>query len=608
MKSLLCTVFAVVSIVFVDSRAQDVNNLAFDMGTPQFMIQYVNPATGSDDNIGSREKPLATVTAAWNKITPNVNLILGVKIVLQRGTYTNAHFPQYWENRWGTMQAPVIIESEEGASSVTISTGFNIANCNYIYLIGLTLNAPDATADVVHIDHCKTVLLRNCTLQGNRTTTQECLKVNQSQYLYIEHCDISGAWDNAVDMVAVQFGHIKNNKIHNSGDWTFYTKGGSGYLAINGNEFYDGGTGGYTAGQGTGFQFMSVPWLHYEAYDCKIVNNIVHDCEGAAFGVNGGYNILIAHNTAYRCGKRSHVFEAVFGSRSCDGQPGSDFDTCGVYLTYGGWGNSRIADGDNYTRIPNKNVFVYNNIFYNPEGYQSEFQHFTIAGKYSGDFQAGSNVTTPTLADDNLVFKGNIIWNGNESKPLGVGDENGCGVDNPTCNEEQIRKENSINTLQPDFTDAERGDFSPVAKGKIQTAKTFTIPDFTGKDRPAKPETVHGVYSNLFSRDFKNDFRDGNPVAGAIQNSPTTDVTDNNTQNNSNVVWYNNGMLHINSTIPTATRVTMYSINGNSVYSAMIQPNTTQLQLHHLGLSKGVYAFVLQSSTTVTSYLFAVTE
>ena len=49
---------------------------------------------------------------------------------------------------------------------------------------------------------------------------------------------------------------------------------------------------------------MTPPWFHYESSDVKFVNNVLHDVDGAAFGVWGGYNILMAHNTAYRYGIR----------------------------------------------------------------------------------------------------------------------------------------------------------------------------------------------------------------------------------------------------------------------------------------------------------------
>lgn len=68
------------------------------------------------------------------------------------------------------------------------------------------------------------------TLQGHGTnadtyTVQETIKANQCTFLYIEDSDISKAYDNAIDFVAVQGGQVIRNKIHGAGDWCFYTKG-----------------------------------------------------------------------------------------------------------------------------------------------------------------------------------------------------------------------------------------------------------------------------------------------------------------------------------------------------------------------------------------------
>lgn len=49
------------------------------------------------------------------------------------------------------------------------------------------------------------------------------------------------------------------------------------------------------------------------------MNNVIRDVTGAGLGVYGGYNILMAHNTLYRVGKRSHMLEIKLGDRSCDG-------------------------------------------------------------------------------------------------------------------------------------------------------------------------------------------------------------------------------------------------------------------------------------------------
>ena len=82
---------------------------------------------------------------------------------------------------------------------------------------------------------------------------QEAIKLNQCQGIYIESVDVSGAWDNAIDMVAVQWGHVINSAIHFAG-WCIYTKGGSAYFVVSGNEIYDCGESGFSAGQGTGMR------------------------------------------------------------------------------------------------------------------------------------------------------------------------------------------------------------------------------------------------------------------------------------------------------------------------------------------------------------------
>ena len=58
---------------------------------------------------------------------------------------------------------------------------------------------------------------------------------------------------------------------------------------------------------------MASPFTHYEASSVLIEGNSVRDTEGAAFGVNGGANVLIRRNIATRIGARSHVLEVACG-------------------------------------------------------------------------------------------------------------------------------------------------------------------------------------------------------------------------------------------------------------------------------------------------------
>jgi hypothetical protein len=355
--------------------------------------------------------------------------------------------------------------------------------------------------DVVQIQASSHVLLRDTTIRGTGVIAtyavpQEALKVNQSQHVYIENCDISGAWDNAIDFVAVQYGHVVGSRIHRSGDWAMYAKGGSAYLTITGNEFYDAGTGGFTAGQGTGFEFMVAPWLHYEASDIAFTNNLIHDVEGAGFGVNGGFNILLAHNTLVNVGRRSHVIEVVHGLRSCDG----DTATCAANLALGGWGTARVGGEE---PIPNKNVVIVNNVVFNPEAAGSQWEQFAVAAPRTPS--AGSNIPSPTRPDDGLVIRGNLIWNGPASHPL--------GIQNATLAAE-VAATNAINTVRPAFADLARGDYRLTAS--FAPPATVTIPTFSWAAAPARPVVPVGRTDMAVAYDHAGAPRSGPQAPGAF--------------------------------------------------------------------------------------------
>lgn len=443
----------------------------YDIGNPSWTDIWVDPVSGNDSAAGtSRALALRTVSAAWGRIPARQTLTTAYRIRLVAGSYLNANVPVYWESRWGTATAPVMLDAADGPGTATLPA-LNIYDCRYFYLNGVVSTA--GGGDVVHCDRCDHFLVRQVTITGtgniqNYSSPQETLKINQSQYVYVEDSDISGAYDNAIDMVAAQYGHVVRNKVHHAVDWCMYLKGGSAYFRVEGNEFYDCGTGGFTAGQGTGFEFMTSPWLQYEAYDVKFVNNVVHDTLGAGFGVNGGYNILIAHNTLYSVGTRSHGLEFVFGSRSCDGNT----TQCTAYRNAGGWGPA--APGSEVP-IPNRNVYVYNNLLVNPSGVQSQWQHFQVDGPRSSN---GGTVRS----DTNLQIRGNVIVNGSSTLPLGVGASTGCDDANPTCNATQLRADNAINTLSPQLVDPAHGDYRLSA---ALSQRALAIPPFANNDVPA---------------------------------------------------------------------------------------------------------------------------
>ncbi len=480
--------------------AQDDDTRYYDIGNPMLVDVYVDPINGNDANTGdTAASALRTIAEAWNRIPMGVELTTGYHIHLLAGDYTEAMIPVYWESRYGTFEHPILI-SGDATSTTSLLAPINLFDSRYVYFFNFRISPG---VDAFHCERCDYVLLRQMTITGADPETfqsQEAVKFNQSTHIYIEDSELSGAWDNALDFVAVQYGHVIGNRISNAGDWCVYAKGGSAYLLYDANTIYDCGTGGFSAGQGTGFQFMVPPFLRYEAYYIRFINNLVYDTDGAGAGVQGGFNVLIAYNTFRNIGARSHILEVVFGGRSCDGQPGDEGrERCDEYAAQGGWGNNLVSDGDNYVRIPNRHVYIYNNVVYNPD-VQSQWQHFTIFAPFTGDGQG--NAPSPALADDDVRIVNNVIWNGPADHPLGIGDSMGCASDNPTCNEAQIRRDNAINTQIP----YDEGGTLSVSLNPVE------IPPFVDDD-PIVPalDTSHLIVRDIFG------FRRTVPFVGAYQ-------------------------------------------------------------------------------------------
>ena len=475
----------------------------YDAGSFTGTDIWVDPVGGSDTRSGTtRATAVRTIAEAWGRVPANQTLSTGYRIQLVAGTYSAATMPNYWENRAGTYANPVILNAADGAHTARLLGDINMFNTRYFYLIGADIIRD---ADAFHCEQCSYTLIRNARLSGDENAggslAHETIKANQSDHLYIEDSTVSGADDNAIDFVAVQYGHLRGNRISAAQDWCAYAKGGSAYLTVAENEFFDCGTGGFTAGQGTGIEFMTSPWIYYEAMDIKVVNNIIHDTDGAGLGVNGGYNILMAYNTMYRVGQRSHLVEIVHGSHSCDGAPG-DSAPCATRVNAGGWGTASTGEAF----IPDKHVYFYNNVIFNPAGYSSQWQHFTIAGPVTQS--AAFNVPNPASTDDDLRIAGNVIWNGGPSMSLGLGGDTGCQPSNPTCNQTQLLSNNWINSSQPDFVNAGGLDFVPATGGWLASQSAVPVPSFGWADKPAA-----GIPAGSTSNSVPTD-RAGNDRAG----------------------------------------------------------------------------------------------
>jgi hypothetical protein len=365
--------------------------------------------TGNDANSGStRTDPVRTVTEAWSRIPQGIDIGTAYEISIEPGLYEEESLPTYWESRHGTATGPIEVSAANEDGSVTFGEQMNIFDVHYLTVSGITIAAG---GDAFHCERCDHVTLNSMVLDGGRRSAHDLLKVNQSS----------------------------NIRIHDAGDWCAYAKGGSADVLVEGNEIYNCGTGGFTAGQGTGLEFMVSPHLTYEAEGVMVRNNSIHDTDGAGLGVNGGHNVTMTGNTLTRVGARSHTIEVGFGARGCDGNR----SICSALVQQGAWGTTVRDDGVNFVRIPNRSVLIEGNVIDNSTGSESAWQQLFVPGPWKGSQAGSTRNPRPALADDGLVIRGNTFRNGGTAKPLGVGDpDSGCQASNPACNPEQLRRDN----------------------------------------------------------------------------------------------------------------------------------------------------------------------
>lgn len=488
----------------------------YDMGTPVLQDLWVDPRGGSDRNTGaSKTAALRTLRAAWDKAR---NLgATGYRINILPGTIPfDEASGNYFEGRRGTLAHPLIVRAVGGPRTVTIVGGLNIAQTSYLYLLDLGMVAgggkPMWGNNVLHLENCDHVLMRGLDLAGpdpakhrDNYDIQETLKANQCAHLYLEDSDLSGAFQTGVDYFSVQRGHVAGNRIHGTGEWGMYVKGGSAYLTVTGNEFARCGLG-FQAGEGSTLNFMRAPWVHYEAYDVKFTNNVLHDIPGVGMSVAGGYNVLLAYNTLYKVGTSQDpgygLVQLTHGARSCD-TAGAGRAACQRLIGAGAWGS--LAGGGEW--IPNRNVFVFNNLLCNPAPLATRYAHFDVRGPATAP--GGSGVPNPSLTDTGARFMGNVVWNGPPAHPLGLDQASPRWL-----SEDAVRRDNAVNRVEPRFVNPAGGDFR-LASGLPSEVRPVPIPDFSWSDAPSSPAVPPGRPGNAVPTDRAGRARAGRDAPGA---------------------------------------------------------------------------------------------
>lgn len=423
---------------------------------------YVSSLRGSDSAPGTRARPLRTVTAAWARVPMSRALARPYTIVLLAGRWTAAQTPNYWESRWGTSRAPVILRAERPGSATLPAV--NMFDVRWLVVDGVMFSDQ---FDLFHCERCRHVLIERSHFEGSQQLL-DTVKFNQSSWVFLRGNRIRGASMNPLQFVAVQHGAVTGNELSNGGDWCAYVKGGSADIVIANNRVHDCVTGGLLAGQGSGLQFMVPPFDQYEAYGIVITGNWIWRIRGAGVGVNGAANVAIVNNHLWDTGATSHTVEIDYGLRTCDGQPGDPGRSlCQRYLDQGAWGTTRVDDGTNQVRIPNLTITVAGNVIANPRQQGDEL--LDIPGPFSGPSQSGSGLGR-VRADRGLRIYHNLFAVG---KGLPNGTDN-CTA--PDC--AALRSRNTVTDPSNPFRAAAHGDLTLTRPWVTATVPAFVWSGF----------------------------------------------------------------------------------------------------------------------------------
>ena len=112
-----------------------------NLGTPDGTDIWVDPAHGDDHRDGTtRTTALRTVGAAWGRVPAGSALTTGYRIRLAAGHYPSASLVNYWEDRHGTADAPIIVEAADGAHTAVFDGDINMFQVSHFALIGVDID------------------------------------------------------------------------------------------------------------------------------------------------------------------------------------------------------------------------------------------------------------------------------------------------------------------------------------------------------------------------------------------------------------------------------------------------------------------------------------
>ena len=513
--------------------------LPYDQGQPEFVDLYIDPAKGNDQNPGIYpDTALRTLAQAWINVLKYAHNS-GVRINILPGilSFDRENLNRYILRRQA-LERPIVIRAANGPGTVTISGGLEFESVSYLYLQDLTVSilSPGASIgrNVLRFWGSDHILLRNLQLNWSLlpapgSPAGGLLEMTRCEYVFVEDSDFGAAPTAGADMLSVQHGHFFRNRFRNIPGWAVQLRAGSAYWRLERNRIAECGAG-ILAGGTSNLAEMRFPWINYEAYDVKAVNNLLHDLPGPGFAAAGAYCAQFAHNTLFRVGtyrdqttRGEPLFLFTQGGRTCgpSSLPGLPEDLCAGRRAEGGWGPTVQGVTE---PIPNFHVYASNNIALNPAPYQTRNAHFGFAPEVVPGPDTG--IPSPCRADVDVRLRSNVVWNGPPDHPLGAGGPGqGCTGVGTICDPSQLLAENFINRLLPQLIAPSQGDFRPRAGTPLFFVPLLPMPPFSWTELPPLPPVPEGDLDTRVDVDFAGAPRDQKFLPGAysgVQPPPYT--------------------------------------------------------------------------------------
>jgi len=259
---------------------------------------YFVATWGNDDWPGTIDQPFLTITKGTSVA------VAGDTVNVRAGSYAEGRLDFYSD---GTPGAYITLQSYDGDHAAHVTDGVYVHARKYIRIIGMQISG---STNALHIDPGAKLTPRSQYIDIIRCYIHspgggDVVKVNQSDYVTLEDCDIGGAsGDEQCDWVWVTYSVARRCYFYDFNSYAFTQKGGSQYNVLE-DSVISHGLDTYARctrfGGSTDKKYRN-PATDYATEYSVYRNNIMREGPDGASGTFECWYAYFYNNTVYNCG------------------------------------------------------------------------------------------------------------------------------------------------------------------------------------------------------------------------------------------------------------------------------------------------------------------